>query len=461
MHSHLKFKKLEVNSGVSAVISHHLFNYKLLIQINGYITILFLALAAPAVASSCLLLESDRPKLSTANTGPYLTSEENLARGKRLYDSGDPFYIELVEELLEEADTHLDRELYSVTYQEKGEFIEDHHDYVSFYSYAWPNPDSEDGMPWISRDGQINREQVDRYDRSYLSRLSLAVEKLSLAWVYSREEKYAEKAADFIRTWFLDPETRMNPHLRHAQFWPGRNDGGLQGIIEGREFIPIIEGATMIYDSQAWTPEDHRELKYWFYDFMRWVQRVYNNEVFADSNVGTWIDTQKTIYALFTEHSYLLYTSKYLLPIRQRIDRQITSTGEQPVELNRATSNHYTWFNLKAYILQTEMRRHANVIPGDFAAGSIYMAHGEEGSLIAALDWLLPYVSGQRIWHDDHPALAEFNTCRYIDLFRPVANGLAEPRYEKLVQQLIGEYGCHSITTLLTHPPLEHHAEFR
>src|SRR5690625_1777421 len=209
MHSHLKFKKIEVNSGVSAVISHPLFNYKLLIQINGYITILFLALAAPAVASSCLLLESDRPKLSTANTGPYLTSEENLARGKRLYDSGDPFYIELVEELLEEADTHLDREPYSVTYQEKGEFIEDHHDYVSFYSYAWPNPDSEDGMPWISRDGQINREQVDRYDRSYLSRLSLAVEKLSLAWVYSREEKYAEKAADFIRSWVFGRETRM------------------------------------------------------------------------------------------------------------------------------------------------------------------------------------------------------------------------------------------------------------
>src|SRR5690625_7428223 len=74
MHSHLKCKKIEVNSGVSAVISHPLFNYKLLIQINGYITILFLSLAAPAVARPSLVLESDRPQRPTARPRPSPTA---------------------------------------------------------------------------------------------------------------------------------------------------------------------------------------------------------------------------------------------------------------------------------------------------------------------------------------------------------------------------------------------------
>ena len=43
-----------------------------------------------------------------------------------------------------------------------------------------------------------------------------AVVPLVLAWWYTDEIVYAEHAALLLRTWFIAPETAMNPNLEHA-----------------------------------------------------------------------------------------------------------------------------------------------------------------------------------------------------------------------------------------------------
>lgn len=54
--------------------------------------------------------------------------------------------------------------------------------------------------------------------------------------------EYAERAALNIRTWFLDPETLMSPHMRFAQLRMGHkkdlDNGGFQsGIIETKVHV--------------------------------------------------------------------------------------------------------------------------------------------------------------------------------------------------------------------------------
>lgn len=39
----------------------------------------------------------------------------------------------------------------------------------------------------------------------------------SIAWVLTGQSKYASNSANFIKTWFIDPATAMNPNLNYAQ----------------------------------------------------------------------------------------------------------------------------------------------------------------------------------------------------------------------------------------------------
>ena len=48
--------------------------------------------------------------------------------------------------------------------------------------------------------------------RHALIRLSLQVPALAAAWVITRDQRYADHAALHLRAWFVDSDTRMNPH---------------------------------------------------------------------------------------------------------------------------------------------------------------------------------------------------------------------------------------------------------
>src|SRR5437588_5689921 len=78
------------------------------------------------------------------------------------------------------------------------------HDFFSEGDYWWPDPTNPDG-PYIQRDGMSNPANFDGH-RKALMRLSVQVPALVAAWQLTRDAKYAARAEDHLRAWFITPE---------------------------------------------------------------------------------------------------------------------------------------------------------------------------------------------------------------------------------------------------------------
>ena len=126
------------------------------------------------------------------------------------------------------------------------------HDYVSLARYAWPDETQPNGLPYVMRDGVSNPE-LKKFDRNKLSAMANAVYRLSLAYYFSGEEKYAQKATELIRVWFIDKKTKVNPNLRFAQHIPGKADGRCYGVIDAYSYVEslVLAIIEMVTDSPA------------------------------------------------------------------------------------------------------------------------------------------------------------------------------------------------------------------
>lgn len=180
-------------------------------------------------------------------------------------DIGSDAYSASYQNLIREADGLLDEKAYSVMDKERAAVSGDMHDYLSQARYYWPDPSKPDGLPYVSRDGLSNPE-IKKLDRNRLGATAERVTVLSLAWYFSGDEKYAAKAAEFLRTWFLDKETKMNPHLRYAQVARGHNGdkGRSYGLIDTYSFVEMLDAVALLENSKSFTRKDSRQLKAWF-----------------------------------------------------------------------------------------------------------------------------------------------------------------------------------------------------
>src|SRR5262245_33898711 len=201
---------------------------------------------------------------SHAQSGPRLTvlRAEALQRAKDRVLARDAGLWPAYDKLLADAKTALSAPLVAVT--DKHTMLPptgDKHDYYSLSPYWWPDPAKANGLPYIRRDGETNPESKRDLDQPRVAALGANVQTLALAYWFSGNEKYAARAAQQVRAWFLDSSTRMTPHLRFAQLVRGIDQERGTGIIDTRSFIEVTDAVRLISASPSWTAANDRALR--------------------------------------------------------------------------------------------------------------------------------------------------------------------------------------------------------
>jgi Alginate lyase len=329
-----------------------------------------------------------------ADSGPQvlILDRVGLSMTRQRTRHGDELLKPALAKLIREADRALMSAPLSVTRKDTAPPSGDKHDYMSLAPYWWPDPNTQNGLPYVRRDGKINPERDSIPDRQNLENMVASVKTLALAYYFTATEDYAKHATAILQVWFLDSPTKMNPNLKYAQGIPGRNAGRAAGIIESHNFPNVLDAVGLLAGSAAWSQTHQRQLQSWFTAFLTWLLESTEGraEAQAENNHGSWYDVQVASFALFTERKGL---TRGVLgeSVRKRIAKQINRDGSQPLELARTDPWRYSLFNLEALIQAAALGDHVAMDLWNFETA-------DKRSLRKALDWLTAFPTGDRKW---------------------------------------------------------------
>lgn len=369
---------------------------------------------------------------STSEPNYYGTLPGAIAEVKKRLEAGDRSLQQALDALQSDAEKALLVEPPSVTHKTKPGASGDLHDYASQAPYLWPDPNSPTGLPYITRDGQINPEsRTAASDQSRVETLGKTVESLALAYAFTGEEKFAAHAARCLSVWFLDPSTKMNPHMNFAQAVPGRNTGRGIGIIEAGGLVEAADAAGLLLNTPSWTPEKTKALHAWLSTFLEWLRDSPHGraEEAMKQNHGTMYDVRVARIALILGRRELA-REIVARAAEKRIAVQIEPDGSQPMELRRTKSFNYSRLNLTGLCALASL--------GSWVGVDLWRFETSDGrSIRRALEFMLPYVAHppkpwpyQQIVKIQHEELA--------GPFRQAALGYDEPRYETIVAGFSG-----------------------
>ena len=295
-------------------------------------------------------------------------------------------------QLLKDADAALRQQPLNVMEKKPVAPSGDKHDYMSLAPYYWPDPAKPNGLPYIRKDGQTNPEVKEYTDKDHLPKMAGLVQTLAQAWYFSNKEMYAMQAARLLRSWFLDPATKMNPNFNYAQAIKGVNDGRGAGMIDARVFIRLMDAIQLLQGSGQWTRDDQAGMKKWFSEFLNWMQTSKNgiDESDAPNNHGTWYDALRLSLALFTGKGRE-DAIKIISSAKGRLDRQMDELGSFPKEMERTISLHYSAFNLQAFFLIAAMAEHIGIDLWNYVSP-------KGNSLRKGFMTLKPYLTNEKSW---------------------------------------------------------------
>jgi len=257
---------------------------------------------------------------------------------------------------------------------------------------------------------------------------------LAMGARFLEEPRYARQAAKVLETWFVDPKTRMSPHMEHGEAIRGVNAGRAAGIMDTAHLIWVVQAALLLEDDPAWNRNLSAGLRNWFSEYLRWLttHEMGLHEKSTGNNHATWYTVQVAAYALFTGRRDLQemawnHCREVLVP------RQIRRDGDCPQEEARTLSLNYSAMNLNAFALLGRMAGLQGI--------DLWRIENQDGgSIVKAMAYLTPFIRQPELWKKQQirlfdrsrtyfPALAglALNQAEFLRLFQEITAGENEP----------------------------------
>jgi hypothetical protein len=221
------------------------------------------------------------------------------------------------------------------------------HDFYSEGDYWWPDPAKPDG-PYIQKDGQTNPDNFSDH-RHAMIRLSEITATLTSAWLITGDRKYADKALEHLRAWFVDPNTLMNPDMLYAQAIWGRFTGRGVGLIDAYHLVEVARSAKILMENKVIPASEAEKIKEWFSSFLLWmITHPYGiDEMNAKNNHGTcWVATASAMASLTGDEKVIKMCRDRFKTVL--LPSQMADDGSFPLELKRTKPYGYSLFNIDA-----------------------------------------------------------------------------------------------------------------
>ncbi|XP_065186669.1 uncharacterized protein LOC135817419 isoform X2 [Sycon ciliatum] len=325
------------------------------------------------------------------------------------------------------------------------------HDYMSVAIYYWPcnSPkfpppfpkgcNTTTGLPWVSHDGVVDSEAVDKFDSVPLGKMQAAVTTLGLAYFFSDNETYAQRAHSLSAQWFTDESTHMNPNLNFGQSWPGVENGTVWGIIETVRWVHLVDAFQLLKMSKSFA--EQLDLETWFGGYSAWLtdSKLGMGESHAKNNHGTWYDAQLQNYALYSRKPSVAKTVAQAAAAK-RIDTQILPTGQMPLEEGRTKSWSYTDYNLQAFFNLATSALHSDV--------NLFTYVSSDGrSIRKAVEYIIPYMLGEKTW--PYKQIEPFKYSSLFEVFRRSAIAFQNSTFENIIEKVSNETLSNNVVNLL------------
>jgi hypothetical protein len=179
----------------------------------------------------------------------------------------------------------------------------------------------------------------------------------------------------------------------------------------------------------SWTKDDDANIRQWFGDYRKWMQTSEHGkaEAAAANNHGSWYAVQLTTYSLFLGDDET--ARKIIEAAKERIAKQITPDGQEPLELVRTKSYGYSTFNVLA------MTQLATL--GERVGVDLWNFKSDDGrSLRGAIDFLIPFATKEKKW--EHQQIEPLSGMAMFVPLRRAAAAYHEPKYDEFATELRG-----------------------
>jgi hypothetical protein len=297
------------------------------------------------------------------------------------------------------------------------------HDFFSEGDYWWPDPQHPDG-PYVRRDGQTNPNNFVAH-RNAMRALSQIVPALVAAYEITGDEKYAKRAVEHLRAWFVDTATRMSPHLLYGQAIKGVSTGRGTGIIDTIHLVEVAQAACVLGQRGYVNAETLAALKSWFAQYLEWMTtHPYGiDERDADNNHSAAWALQVAAFARFTGDTTQLRSTREFF--KDKLLAQMAADGSFPRELARTKPYGYSLFQLDV------MGMTATIL--STPAENLWTYATPDGrSMKKAVAFMYPYIENKKSWPKPPDVMFDEQwPIRHPALFFG-GQALREPRYVAL-----------------------------